>query len=163
MKFKLQAGAELEMLTKAELREELAEAMTAWRQEIARGVRFRKFSASGVRTGGTWAIGGDVGNNDTAQLGPQSGFVWALTRLIVSGGGIVAGTDAWQAYLDVTTPSRLLASTTNSNGVSFDPGAVVLVSGETLAFTGVGTGAGTDVTVAGHAVELPIGLAWHLL
>lgn len=163
MKAKFQVGSEIEFLTKDELGEELKTALGAWRTEIGRGVRWRKFSGQGTVAGGAWVIGGTGANNDKDPLGPQPGFVWAVTRIAVSGNGFVPGTDAFSVYVGEAVPSRLVI-TGLTRGETWDVAVLVLNGGEELALTGVGTGlAGTDVTVSGQAVELPSQLAWQLL
>lgn len=89
MKFKIQAGAELDLLTKSELGEALAD----WAAEIARGVRFRSISARATVAGGVWTIGGANPDNRSDTLGPAPGMIWAVNRLAVSGNGYAtAGT-----------------------------------------------------------------------
>lgn len=167
MKFKIEAGAELDLISRGELREELAIATGAWREEISRGVKWRKFSAQGVvgtpNPAGTWLIGAGAPNNSKDTLGPDVGFVWAVTRIAVSGNGFVPGTDLFSVYVDEISPSRLVISGL-TRGNTWDVGTFVLHSGEALALSGAGTGvAGTDVTVSGQAVEVPAQLAWQLL
>lgn len=163
MKAKLQAGVELDLLTQTELREEL-QAAAAWRTEIARGVRWRKFSAQGNVATGVWTIGGAATpNNDKDQMGPQDGFVWSVTRVAVSGNGFVAGTDLFSVFVDENTPSKLVTSGL-TRWQPYDVGTLVLNGGEQLLLTGAGTGlAGTDVTVSGQAIELPVQLAWRMV
>jgi hypothetical protein len=160
MKAKLEAGMTLDFLTSEELRGELASAMKAWRSEIARGVRFPKFSGQGVITGGAFRIGGD-GDANKSRLGPDAGFVWAVVRLSAFGGGFVPGTDSFNVWIDEVTPSRLV-ETGITRTAKYDITGLVLVGPESLVFTGTSTG--TDpVTVAGQAVELPVQLAYSLV
>ena len=159
MKFKLQAGMELDLLTREELGEELDRSAGSWRGELSRNVRFPRFSARTDVVGGVWAINPD--SNTAGKLGPKVGFIWSVMRLAVSGGGIVLGTDVWRAFVGENAPSQFVDSSTR--GMSFNPGALVIRDGESLLFAGAGTGAGTDVTVVGQAIELPDFLAWQLL
>ena len=162
MKVKLQAGAEMDLLTREEVRAEL-QAHGAWRGEIARGVKFRDFSGQGTVTGAVWSIGGDTPNNDKDPLGPQAGFVWAVTRIAVSGNGFVPGTDLFSVYKDSISATKLIVSGL-TRGTTWDVPTLVLNSNQVLALTGAGTGlTGTDVFVSGQAVELPVQLAWQLL
>jgi hypothetical protein len=159
MKFKIQAGAEFDVLTQSELRETL----DGWYVEISRGIKFRKFSAQGNVSAGAWAIGGQAADNDKDPLGPAPGFVWAITRVAISGNGVVPGTDLYAVYVDEVTPTKLVTSGL-TRGQIYDVGVLVLNGGERLALAGVGTGGtGTDVTLSGQAVELPVQLAWQLL
>lgn len=156
MKFKLQAGAELDLITEHEMRGVLAD----WMAEITRGVKFRQFSARADVSGGVWTITQDRNNSDV--LGPAGGMIWAVTRIAVAGNGFVAGTDTFSVYTDEITPSKLIESGL-TRGARWTPPVVTLNGSEKLALSGVGTGAGTDVTVSGQAIELPLQLAWQLL
>lgn len=163
MKFKLHAGAEMDLLTRDELGDELRSLYEAWKAEIPRGVKFRPFSASASVSAARWTVGDAAANNDKDPLGPQSGFVWAVTRLNVAGNGVIQGTDLWEVYLDSASPSKQV-SNGHTRYVTYDVGVFVVHSPSTLVVTGAGTGvAGTDVWVSGQAVELPKELAWQLL
>ena len=160
MKFKLQAGMDLDLLTRQELGEELDRSAGSWRQELSRNVRFPRFSARTDVAGGVWTINPD--SSTAGKLGPRVGFIWSVMRLAVSGGGIVLGTDVWRAFVGENAASQFIDS--SLRGMNFNPGALVVRDGESLLFTGVGTGVGaTDVTVVGQAIELPDFLAWQLL
>jgi hypothetical protein len=149
MRFKLQAGAELDLLNREEMREEL----DAWSTELRRGIRFRQISGRTDRAGGVYTLTVD---------GPREGFMWAVTRLFVSGGGVVAGTDVFSVYVDEVTPSKLVESGL-TRGQRWDVPTLQLDGGSVLIVSGVGTGAGTDVTASGQAVEIPMQAAWQLL
>lgn len=160
MKFKIAAGAEIDLLTKAEM----AEVITGWMEEVARGPKFRHFSGitTGAGGGAAWTIdGSQVPNID--MLGPRPGFVWSVTGLWVSGAGVTAGTDQFSVFTNVANPSRLEASGL-TRGEHFDVGQLVLNSSDYLVLSGVSTGtANGQITVSGRAVELPVQLAWQLL
>lgn len=158
MKAKLQAGMELDLLSKAEVAEVLTEARASWQKEIARGVRFRSFSSVATVAGGVWSIGAAAGVD---QLGPREGFIWSVTRIAVSGPGLVLGTDLFSAYVSEVTPVKLIQSGL-TRGAQWDMGVLVLVGGDRLTLAGVGTGVG-EVYVSGAAVELPVQLAFQLL
>lgn len=165
MKAKLEAGMTLDFLTREEVREELREFAKAWKQEIARGVRFVKFSVATVRAvpANTWQVGGDTGNNDKDQLGPQPGFLWAVTRIKVSGNAYNTTGDDFQVFIDERTPSKFVDQQFGP-GDFYDVPKLVLNGGETLLIRGTATVVATenDVVVAGAAVEVPVQLA-HLL
>lgn len=161
MKVKLQAGAELDLFNREEMAAELDRIFAAWKAEIPRGVKWRPFSASTVAAGGVWAIGGP--GNDKDQLGPNPGFVWAVTRLAVSGNGVVQGTDIWNVFMDDIAPSKLVSSG-HTRFVTYDVGVFVLNPNGQILAQGAATGlGGTDVTLSGQAVELPKELSWQLL
>lgn len=156
---KFQVGAEWDLLNRAELDAALDKALQSWAKEIGRGVRFREFSGRGNVVGGVWTIDGHAAGQ---TLGPAEGMVWAITRAAISGNGVVVGTDLWSLYSGEVSPSKLVESRLLVTRY-FDVPNVVLAGGNCLVATGVGTGAGADVTLSGQAVELPVQLAWQLL
>lgn len=159
MKFKINAGAEIDVLNK----EELQETLGSWFTEISRGVRFRQISAQGTVSGGVWTIGGNAPDNHKDPLGPSNGFLWAVTRLALAGGGVVLGTDLWNVYVNEIAPSKLVQSGLTRFAM-YDVPVLILQGGDRLAAAGAGTGvAGTDVTISGQVVEIPVQLAWQLL
>jgi hypothetical protein len=163
VKAKIEAGVDIELLTQSELREEIAHAMTAWRAELSRGVKYRKFSAQTVLTGATWAIGGDSPQSGNEVLGPEPGFMWSITRLAVSGGGFNSNADTWSIFTNSPTPSNFILLNFGF-GDQWDTGVIVLNGPDKLAFTGAGTGvAGTDIIVSGAAVEVPVQQGWRLI
>jgi hypothetical protein len=148
VEFKL--GAKLDMLNKSEMRETLA----AWWAEIARGVRFRRFNGQATVAGGVWDMG--------TRVGPREDFVWAVTRIAVTGGGLVLGTDTWQVAVNEAQPGSIVGTGFTRNA-PFDVPTLILNGGDLLRVNGVGTGAGTDVAVSGAAIEVPTQLSWQLL
>jgi hypothetical protein len=163
MKAEIKAGAQIELLTRSELREEFVTAMTAWRQELARGVKFRKFSATATVVGGEWAVGGGAASNEKQTLGPEPGFMWSLTSLAVNGSGYDTSSDDYNLYSDAVQPSKFIL-TIFGYGDQWDPGVIVLTGPEQLAFAGVGTGTdGDQIHIAGRAIEVPVQQGWRLI
>lgn len=161
MKFKLAAGAELDLLTRDELREELSSA-GAWRKEIARAAKFPTFSATTNVAGGVWSVGPGTADNQAQKLGPEPGFVWSIMRVVVNGNGIVYGTDLWNLFIGDPSPSKFVLRANDFQ--QFNVGALIISGGDQLYASGVGTGvAGTDVALTGQAIELPVQLAWRLM
>jgi hypothetical protein len=157
--FEIKAGAKLDLLNKAEMREVLV----GWYAEIGRGIKFRQFSGQGTVAGAVWTIGGNAADNRRDPLGPEAGMLWAVTRLAVSGNGVIPGTDLFSVFVNEITPSKLVESGL-TRGAKYDVGVLVLTGNDRLALAGAGTGvAGTDVTVSGAAIEVPVQLAWQLL
>jgi hypothetical protein len=146
MKFKLTAGADVDILTRQELGEELDRSAGAWRTELSRNVKFPRFSAQAIVAGGVWSI--DPSQTSVGKLGPRPGFLWSIMRLAVTGGGIVVGTDVWRVFLNEASSSQFVDS--SLRGMRFDAGALVLRDGDNLFINGVGTGGATDVTVTGR-------------
>lgn len=84
MKFKIQAGGTIDVATRDEVRQEIVAASASWFTEVARGDRYRRFSAfSDTDAAGNLVIGDRVSEG---QLGPSQGFVWSVNRLAVGGG-----------------------------------------------------------------------------
>jgi hypothetical protein len=156
MKAKFEVGADIDFLTRDELRAELS----GWLAEISRGVRFRAFTGTGTVAGGVWQITSDTpGGKD---LGPAAGILWSVTGLIVSGSGYSPAADTYSVYLGDVSAARLQRSAIVRD-TSWDVGGLVLTGPERLALAGVGTGAGTEIVVSGRAVEVPIHLGWQLI
>lgn len=157
MKFKIQAGAELDLLTKDEVRAELERFATNWRTEVARGIRYRRFSLYGDSTSGGVL---SIGESGDQKAGPGTGFCWLLKRLSVSGAYDPAGGDELAFY-----------HSSSENGSSLINAALPQVSdveeffgpGETLVFAGASLTASTRFWVTGQVLEAPEALAWKLI
>lgn len=163
MKFEIVGGAKVDLLSRDELKEELATFARAWKDEIRRGVKYRKFSAQTNVSGGVWLLGGDAPEDNNNALGPEPGFVWSITRIAINGNGFDPTSDDWQMYTDAVQPSKFIL-TNFGFGDQWDTGVIVLYGPERLAFRGVGTGVGgTDIHMTGQAVEVPVQLAHMLL
>lgn len=160
MKVKIAAGAELDLLSPKEFVDGLTAARAAWREELARGAKFRAVGGTGNKSGATWSIS-DAGHTHDA-MGPRTGFVWSVTNIAVSGNGVVEGTDQWKVYVNSASPMTLIA-TGLTRYIQFNPGALVIPSDSSIAMTGAATGAGTDVFVSMRVIELPVQLAWQLI
>lgn len=154
MKVEIQAGAKFETLTPGEVQTMFA----GWMAELARGPRFRRFSAQTTKGAGTWAIDGQT----TADpLGPAEGFLWSVMFVAFAGSGFTAGTDAVSVFIGDDAPSRIVASGITRRQ-AFNKGEVVLLGGEALSLTGAATGAGDQVFVSGSAIEVPVQYAQML-
>lgn len=162
MKFSLKGGAEIEVATPGEVKELLSADRQAWQSELARGVDWRDISAQGAKSGALWSLDANTPNNNKDDIGPNPGFVWCVTRLYVSGSGVIAGTDIFSVFTDEASATKLVASGM-TRGKEWDVGVFVLHGGKTLALSGAATGAGTDIWVAGQAVQMPRQLLWQLL
>lgn len=154
MRFKIQAGAEIETVTPDELRATLA----AWIQEVARGVKLRHFQATAtVTVGNTFSIdGGSVAD----ELGPRKDMVWKVLSVAFGGSGFLKGTDTVSIFIGDATDSRLVTSGVTR---SFTFAPHYLSGGEALSFTGAATDTGDQVIVSGWALEAPASLLSELL
>lgn len=155
-KFKIQAGAEIDTCTKKEMEDAIAAASTNWIGEVARGDRFRRFSAYGDVLTNTITIG----ESPDSRIGPDPGFVWAVRRIALS--VVPAAGDNIKLYHDSDNDSALIC-TDITNYLGFDQGELVLYPGDTLLIKGAYTASdGVRVWVTGQARELPISLAWRI-
>jgi hypothetical protein len=152
-KSKIQAGAEIDLLTRAELEQVLAN----WRTEQARGVKLRRHSILGTSD----AAGGlQMGGNED---GPSEGMAWAVTRFSVAfphqsampalGLSVFAN--------DTTSPTGLIVRTLLTDVFTGDHGCVLL-SGDSLRIAGAGLPVSTQCIVTCSVKELPIGMIWNL-
>lgn len=155
MKFRFNAGAELDMLTQGELRAELAAAAVAWRTEQARGITWRKASMFADSTAGGALLMGESGDQ---RLGPDSGMVWKLHRISVSG-GYVPASHALALYADSVSDSSLIVPDLLTGYQELY--GEILTGGQTLVLSGTAT-ASTRVWVTVLAQEAPEYLAWKL-
>lgn len=151
MKFKLSAGAEIDVLT----RQELNDTLRSWMAEVTRGARYRRRALQGVvSAAGTLALG-DRGDDDT---GPAEGFVWAVTRLATAG---LTGTETVTAYVNEIADFQVVASQLVGT-VSLSDNALVLAGGDRLLIGGTALTVGATITVTAQIKEVPSVMAWML-
>ncbi len=154
-KFKIQANADIDLLTKDEVHEVFA----GWMAELARGIKWRNFTARDTTAVGTYTIGLDGSD----ALGPAPGFVWSVLRVYISGLGVTAGTDAYSVFTNDNSPTMLVRSGLTRGG-EWGPGGFVLNGGDRLVIAGATTGtANADIVLSGQAIEMPVQLAYQLL
>ena len=150
-KAKLQAGAEFDLLTRAEV----AEVLRSWQTELTRGVKFRSHQIQGnVDSVGVLALG----SNDD---GPAEGMAWAVTRFSVAPGPTLPA-GGIQVYVNTTeSPSSLRIRSLLTDVFPGDRGCVLL-SGASLRMAGSGLIATEQVTVTMDVKEVPIQQVWSL-
>jgi hypothetical protein len=164
-KVEIKAGATLDTLTEPELDRALSKFLVSWRKEVHRGVTFRRFSRSGVvDAAGELVIGG--ASSSSSGLGPEESMVWGVTRVNIANlasatTGVVRlyrndVSDSTQVKGDWTITNTSTSHHFGTPGIILRPGDALLVTGTTLT-------AGTTVTVAGDAIEVPFNLAWQLV
>jgi hypothetical protein len=156
MRFKVQAGAEIDIPSAQEIRAEFDGAMTSWAAEIGRGDKYRRFSTVGIVSGGLL----NIGQHTDQRVGPEAGFVWAVKRLALSNYNPDTEGNALDLYVSSPNSSALVMPDMD-NYNSFDANQLVLYGGETLYVSGTHVGDGR-VWLTGQARELPVGLAWRL-
>lgn len=150
MKFKLQAGAELDLLTRDEMRAELQ----AWLDEIKRGVRFVQRTYKGTVNAGAVLI-------DDPDAGPAGSFCWAVTRVSVAG---LTMAETVNVYLNDVAPSNFVCSIGATPGRElFGSTGLLLNPLNRVIFAQASGLAGTEILVGVQSVELPVQLAWQLI
>lgn len=157
MKVKLEAGANLDFITKDEMREVMHEANRSWVAETSNGIRYARIYATGVIAGGVLNIGGAL---STGELGPAPGFVWDIRRLQIVG---LQTADVATIYMNDANPTSEIADTTSVTGKAFLwSEQVILYPGDSLWVVGTGLTATGTITVTGQVREVPVTLAWRL-
>lgn len=148
---KIEAGATLDVLTRAEL----AEVLRSWQTELTRGVKSRRLSLQGnVNAAGVLLIGGP-------DDGPAEGMAWAITRLSVAPGPALPASGLNVYANTVESQAALLIAGLLTNVFPGDRGCVLL-SGDHLQITASGMVAATQVTVTLQIKEVPIQQIWSL-
>lgn len=163
MKFKFNAGAEIDLLTKDELSDSLAAFRQAWVQEVARGDRYPRFSLKGApaNASGDVVIGGPE-DPSGQSAGPADGYVWAMSRISVCDeDGRIPNGDVL-VYLNDTSPGSQALPFLDSMYHGFNGTELVLYPGDELVFRGINLDPDIRITVNGQARELPLPLAWRL-
>lgn len=170
-RIKIAAGGEVDILNAKETSEIVRGELASWSVEIRRGVKYRLFSGVSINASGTWTLDENTAPESPAgaipqtpdHIGPRPGYVWAVTRLAVSGPGVVVGTDKWNVFYSTISPLRLAAGPITT-WQPFDIPQLLVNDGDTLAFQGAATGTTSgQVFVSGACVEVPVQLAWQLL
>jgi hypothetical protein len=164
-KVKLQAGAEFDLLNKAEAHDAMRGALKDWQVEAVRGARSVLFSAAGTITAaGTVTIGGnDSVTGQQGEMGPGPGFVWSVKRIAVR--GISATTETLSLFVGTASPFTLVTDGITSSlagSPRFGSDSLVVVGPQRLLLTGTALTSTGQVTVSGQAFEMPIGMMWKL-
>lgn len=158
MKVKIQAGAELDTVSPAELREEMRQFKESWFSEIAKGDKYKRIMANTISDSNQdFSIGGSAAVG--AYLGPAEGFVWSVKRLYLY--PLDATTqDVFLGINDSSVGSRVRRFDTSY--LDFTTESLVLNPGETLIVYSENATASTSYTVTGQVREVPTTLVWRL-
>jgi hypothetical protein len=163
MKFKLSAGAEVDVLTEHELRKALKDYAQDWMVEARTGPKSVLWWGSGaVSATGTLSIGGaSVDPNAGGRYGPDPSMVWSIKRWNVRG---LANGDSLSAFINDAAAQRSIIDTVTGYN-RFGSDELVIGGADKLLFTGTGlmTVAGTVITVSGSAWELPRTMLYRLM
>lgn len=161
-KFTLKAGAEIDMLSQAELDRSLRNYFA--NREIARlrGIKHMRLPEvlTGKASGNAISLGVDKGQ---PPVGPLQGYIWSISRLVVTGLTAGASPDVVNLYKTSATGPILWAFDGNHFGYTFGKLQVTLYGGETLALASSGTFNSTSqVILSGELIEVPAELIGKL-
>lgn len=168
MKFKLDFGADIELLTRDELGGELRAAEhrwdLLWRTRLA-GLRHMPIPvARGTSDGSGDITLGQTSDPDQPYLGPREGYAWRVVRVSVA---ILGANDQIALYRGDVGKARfvdLLTGTspafTASHAVVLHPGDHLVVSTSQIAGS---VTANTEVVVSGEVVEAPAEMIGKLI
>lgn len=154
MKQKIHNGAELDLLTNAELAATIAPLVQQAEQERARGVSMAEFRTFATPAGGNLALPTGV----EERIGPQPGYAWRL--MLVSADGL-ATADTIKVYRSTAaTPAaaaqggRFLGTITATSGFLRFGRDAILRGQQNLFFIGTGLTATVPVIISGDAEEV---------
>lgn len=155
MKTRLRLDAELDLLNKDELHDELDKA-TAWLRQAAYGVRHQELPRMmGTPNAGTLNLGAD--QPEGIMCGPKAGNTWTVMRIAVDG---LATGDAVRAYKD----NRFIGWISYQPGyITFGRGQCVFKPGDFLRITGTGLTSTAQVEVYGDALSAPGPMQWKIV
>lgn len=159
-KFKISAGAEVDVLTEKELSQALDRLSADWMAEVTRGFKYRRFLGMGTIAAGAVLV--DESSPDNI-LGPGPSLIWAVNSLVVSG---LAVNDSVDVLINGGDP---VASFTRAAGsgtyvrAAFGQTDLVLNSNDTLSLTGAALTAVGQIKLFGRCTELPRTLAYKLV
>lgn len=148
MKVKIQAGAEIDVLSRQELAAELAAAGTSWRTEQAKGVTWRTASMWGTVTAGSTLTLGETGDQ---VIGPEQGMLWGCQRISV-GDGYTPASQVLRLHRNNTDMSTLICPDLSGYDQLYGE---ILRGGDRLVVTGASLTASAIVWVTVLAREVP--------
>lgn len=154
-KQKLQAGAELDILTK----QEMASLLREWMVDVARGARPVQIgSQAQADANNVISVGGTI-TPTGGTLGPKPGFWWAVTRLSVRVDSVPA---AFSLYInEAHSHSHVRDIDGSANGyAAFGNNELLIGGSDQLLIRASGTSSTSIATVTGSAIEFPETLLW---
>lgn len=168
MRVKLDIGAEVDFLTRDELRGELDKyraEQDAREQGAVRGIKYMRIPrlyatpASGtVRLGEAWSANGTVQTYTGQIAGPNEGYIWSIRHLACNGLGTGSSPDELNIYNTGFMGGQEPVWQLNGNnfGYTFGRAEMVLLGGERLIAQSVGSMTSTNqVMLYGAAIEVP--------
>lgn len=165
-KVKLDVGATIDFLNKDELDETLRkyqeQAMLAEREKLS-GIKYLRLPRLfATPASGTVVLGEAWSANGTAQIytdqimGPNSGYVWSIRRLSVSGLGTGTSPDILNIYRNGHSSDAVWQFNGNNFAYTFGKTELLLQPGEKLIASSLGSMTSTtQIILSGDAVEVP--------
>jgi hypothetical protein len=152
MKVEIQAGAKFETLTP----QEMSDILSGWQAEMLRGARFLHPGAVKTVSGA-----GVLAVTASDNLGPREGFLWEVTRVMVS--GLTAAQTA-NAFVNDASPIMAVGLfTATAPQIVYGQRGLILNAPDKLLISGTGLTANADYYVSMQVTELPVQLAGRLL
>jgi hypothetical protein len=165
-KVRIAAGAEYDLVSPEDLngfRAELGERFRALSQEQLRGIKIERTPQASVRASATGPLllPGAQGGGSQLVLGPESGYVWRVGRVVVQSNG----TDS--AGSQNPTPSQPAVPATGvaqQNANAYPVSVAIAANGATITAVTVngvqvGSGAGTYTVPAGGSISIAYSVA----
>jgi hypothetical protein len=135
--------------------EDIAAIVSGQLRERYRGVKWMRLPATLQGTAAASKI--TLGDSQGPPLGPDQGYAWSLTRLVVEGMTTGSTPDVINLYRNaVTGQAPLWQFNGNNFAYAFNPGQLVMQPGDSLKLSSVGTFASTSlIRLTGEYWEVP--------
>ena len=161
---KLHAGVELHNLSPEEVRGIVAEEGAVERARI-RGIKSAQLPRSfgATPTGGVFTLGTTT-PGPSGWFGPDQGFIWYVSRLVVNGLTAGATPDVINLFFDDSFSQVQWQFNGNNFGYTFSRAEMLLIPGQTLVFRSGSPFATTSyVSVAGQYWIIPAEMSGKLV
>lgn len=161
MKFKLDFGAEIDLLTKDELAGALDSYGDRRLAEYALGLKHFDLPVllGTVPASGDLTLG-STGDPDQTYCGPRQGFCWRVARVSVSG---ISSTQTVNLYKGDVGASRFVSVLSATSPAFLTSHGLLLKPGGHIVIDGSGLTVGEQITVSGEAIEAPAELIYKLI
>ena len=142
--------------------EEVAEIVSQQQRQELRGVKWMRLPAMFGTVSASAIV---LDDKSAGPIGPEQGYAWSLTRIVVDGLATGATPDVVNMYRNAQTGQPPLWQFNGNNfGYTFGLGSIVLLSGDSLRFQNSGTIAATGlIRATGELVEVPAEMLGKLM
>ena len=159
----IKGGLKVEIPSRHEIRQTIGEEADARERRLAQAFKWMRLPEI-YGTPANSALSITSAANNGVQLGPQQGYAWCLTRIVID--GMTSGTtpDIVNMYRNGTSTAPLWQFNGNNFGYDFGKLRVTLMGGDELNFASVGTFAATGrIRVSGELLEVPAEMLYKLV